>query len=358
MSTSSKLATFIAWWLKGLSYLVPAPLRRIMRYTPHRLTIEIKDQQLVCKYYSSEATQPDDEQVFILDSNMQNADLSRWLQGHGAKNVEVVLLLPEDMILQKSLVLPAAAGSNLRQVLGFEMDRRTPFPPDQVYFDYLIEQEDDEQHQLQVQLYITPRDQVDRLLAMLAAPGIKPDVLNIAGHWENTELNLLPPEKRQLTTVNQSNTLTALLAFTAFSLFLAVLYVPLLEQKDLLTRLETDIAGNREVVEKLQEVNLRKNALLEKAGFLVTKRNNYVPVIDVLNELTRIIPDDTALNRLSLSHGKMQLYGESANASLMIQSIESSDMLSDVQFSSPVVFNEATQKNKFSISAQLSGSTP
>lgn len=360
MSTGNQLTTVIAWWLTGLGYLVPAPVRRLVQHLPDRITVEFKDQgqQLLCKHYPGDATSPDAEQVFILDRDMQNADLSRWLQGQGVTNTEIALLVPEDMILQKALMLPAAAGQNLRQVLGFEMDRRTPFAADQIYFDYLLDREDKENHQLHIQLYITPRQQVDRLLAILGGLGINPDTLAIAGPRQNSGLNLLPPEQRQVTSVNQSHTLTAFLALSAFALLLAVLYLPLLEQEDSLKHLEADIAGSKEVVAKLQGVKLQKDALLEKAGFLATKRNNYIPVIDLLLELTRIIPDDTALNRFYLADGKIQLQGESANASQMIQSIESSEMLTDVKFSAPVIYNEASRKDKFSISAQLSGTRP
>ena len=43
-----------------------------------------------------------------------------------------------DEALVRRVTMPAATEENLRQVLGFEMDRLTPFRADDVYFDYRV----------------------------------------------------------------------------------------------------------------------------------------------------------------------------------------------------------------------------
>ena len=51
------------------------------------------------------------------------AGLPRWM------------LLPAGSALQRRLLLPAAAADRLRDVIGFEIDRQTPFSADSVRFD-------------------------------------------------------------------------------------------------------------------------------------------------------------------------------------------------------------------------------
>ena len=49
---------------------------------------------------------------------------------------EVILCLPADKVLTRTLTLPLATEENLREVLAFQMDRQTPFTVEQVYYDY------------------------------------------------------------------------------------------------------------------------------------------------------------------------------------------------------------------------------
>ena len=47
----------------------------------------------------------------------------------------VVVALPPEQVLRKTITLPAAVEENLRQVLAYDLDRHTPFKPEEVYFD-------------------------------------------------------------------------------------------------------------------------------------------------------------------------------------------------------------------------------
>ncbi|EGH49288.1 fimbrial assembly, partial [Pseudomonas syringae pv. pisi str. 1704B] len=48
--------------------------------------------------------------------------------------VRRVLLLPPSAVLLQTLQLPAAAARNLSTVVGYELDRFTPFDAGQLYF--------------------------------------------------------------------------------------------------------------------------------------------------------------------------------------------------------------------------------
>jgi general secretion pathway protein L len=50
----------------------------------------------------------------------------------------VIVALPPRQILRKQLVLPAAVEENLLRTLAYDLDRHTPFRPDQVYFDATV----------------------------------------------------------------------------------------------------------------------------------------------------------------------------------------------------------------------------
>jgi len=67
-----------------------------------------------------------------------------------------VLRLSNADILAKSLTLPLAAQPELRQVLSFEMDRETPFTPDELYWDHRLETTDRQKNRLSVRLMLVP----------------------------------------------------------------------------------------------------------------------------------------------------------------------------------------------------------
>ena len=76
------------------------------------------------------------------------------------------LLLPAEAGLRRQLVLPAAAADRLRDVLGFEIDRQTPFAAADVRYDHrLIGRRSD--GQLDVELVVVPRAALEARLAAL-----------------------------------------------------------------------------------------------------------------------------------------------------------------------------------------------
>lgn len=354
-----RLQNLINWWMTGLTYLLPASIRNVINPPSDRITISFDGNRIVFKHYSGRSLERVNERSCLTENDdIEKALTQEWLTEKSKTEPEIILLVADEKVLRKTILLPPVALENLREVLGYEMDRRTPFSVEQVYFDYLLEENDEGNNQLKVLLFASPKEHIDQMLKLLDSWDIGPNVINVINPGININtLNLLPAEKRNANN-NQANKLTLLLVVAAFCLFLAVLYVPLIKQDELLNQLETEIADSRDVVNKLKDLKLHKKALFDKASFLISKRNDYIPVIDILNELTRILPDDTWLVRFSLTNGEIQLQGESTIASLMIQSIESSDILNDVKFRSPVITNAATQKDKFNISAKLSDDKP
>ncbi|HDK38106.1 MAG TPA: hypothetical protein ENG92_03725, partial [Thiolapillus brandeum] len=95
----------------------------------------------------------------------------------------LALLLPNDWVLQRTIVLPVAAQENLSQVISFEMDRFTPFSADQVYFDCHIGDREAGVDMFSVEVAVVPRKRLDDWLEHLRSAGIVVDKLSAAGLW-------------------------------------------------------------------------------------------------------------------------------------------------------------------------------
>src|SRR5262249_14434120 len=92
----------------------------------------------------------------------------------------VVLRLSEQDVLGKTVTLPLAAERELDQVLGFEMDRETPFKPEEIYWSHRIERVDRQSERLSVRLVLLPKEKVAGLLTALGQFGIQPRRAEIA----------------------------------------------------------------------------------------------------------------------------------------------------------------------------------
>ena len=83
-----------------------------------------------------------------------------------------VLMLGADAVLLQRVQLPLAAGRNLEAVVGYELDRYTPFEADQLYC--VARQERRTPSHLEVTLVAILRERLDQMLTDCAALGLHP----------------------------------------------------------------------------------------------------------------------------------------------------------------------------------------
>lgn len=105
-------------------------------------------------------------------------------------NVRQVLVLAPSAVLVQSLQLPLAAARNLTTVVGYELDRFTPFDADQLYF--VARQERRTPTHLKVTLVAILRERLDQILLDCAALGLQPHQVDVHG----LGIDLLPAPLR------------------------------------------------------------------------------------------------------------------------------------------------------------------
>jgi general secretion pathway protein L len=80
---------------------------------------------------------------------------------------EIYMALPRKEILYRWIDLPSAAGENLRETIGYEMEKFTPFPSDALYFDVRVVQEDRGDGQIRVLLLAVRKKAVEPFLDVM-----------------------------------------------------------------------------------------------------------------------------------------------------------------------------------------------
>ena len=346
------LPRFFAWWGRELVSLLPARWRALLAERSDALLSGVIGRELVLWRNSGEHSielgrvsldEPAEGQQTALSDlfgQLDDADLRRFY------------CIDNRRTLRRSLTLPAAAEDNLRQVLAFEMDRQTPFKADQVYFDYLVAARSAAERNLQVELTVVPRAQLDAELAVLAASATALDGVD---SWRDVPggaragLNLLPVERRAKRK-NLGLRLNLALAGAAIVLLITVMLLSLANRESALAAMQADVqkAGN----EAKQVSQLRKTLqdTLDGANFLTRKKRETPLMVDLLKDLTTRLPDDTYLERINVDEkNKIEMQGLSDDASKLIGLLQKSEVLVNPGVQGTIQPDPRTKKDRFNI---------
>ena len=76
-------------------------------------------------------------------------------------STDIFLGIPRDLIILRYIKLPLTVKENLRETLGYEMEKYTPFSVDKIYFDFQIISEDKESNSLQLCLAAGKKESID-----------------------------------------------------------------------------------------------------------------------------------------------------------------------------------------------------
>jgi general secretion pathway protein L len=117
--------------------------------------------------------------------------------------------------------------------------------------------------------------------------------------------------------------------------------------------------------EKAKALALRRAAELRVAGAreaeaLERLRREAPQPVEILNELTRVLPDTAWLTDLRLEEGRVDLTGQARSASELLALIERSPLFVDAALAAPVVVEAQDGRERFSLRARLraGGNTP
>ena len=246
----------------------------------------------------------------------------------------LVLSLSSPMLIREA-TLPAAALGGLDRVLRYEMDRLTPFGPDDVYFSHRLLSVDRARSTLQVELAVLPRARVLPILDRLTNAGARPDVLEAPG--PDGLVRRIGITTLDAARLARDRLLTRLTAMLCGALAVAVVAVPLLRQSLALAEVEAQISLLRPRVDQVETLRKRIAASTAGAGKIAAARTQAGAVLEILAVLTQTVPDDTWLTNLSLRQRSLVLEGHSAAATKLLAAIGAQPRFRDPSFAAPVL---------------------
>lgn len=257
-----------------------------------------------------------------------------------------VLVLPTAAVLTRRISLPSQVRDNLAQAIAFELDRVSPFTPDQVVHDFALVPGAKGDPRLRVDLALCRRDRVESWIKRLQEAGSAVDQVTWEGAWPKA--NLLPPGERP----RHRQPLfapAALLSGLVLLLGVAALVTPLWQQSQVLESLESEVRRARAQAVQVESVRQELEQARRGSTEVLRQKWEQPRMLELLRELTEVIPEDTWIQSLEYQSGEVQLRGESKQATALIGLLEPAPGIDGVSFRSPVTQVAATGRERFNL---------
>lgn len=302
----------LSWWSEELAALLPAPVRR---------------------FFGGERPQ-----VVVGPAGPA---------GPVDEDAELILRLPAERALARTLSLPSSAEADLGAALAFELERQTPFRSDEVWLGWRKEPSDGPE--LQIRLVVARRSDAAAALARLREKGLVPDAVEVEGE---PGARLLVPgigrgRGKGIGPLNRA--LAALLPL----LLLAALAAPAWRAEQVAAARAAELAALRPTVERALAERAELDRLLGNAERIIRAKSEAPAATRALEEMTRVLPDDAWLAQFNLADGKVEIEGVAASAAALVRAIEASPLFGAVQYRAPVSADAVTRLEHFQFAVEL-----
>jgi Tfp pilus assembly protein PilN len=331
----------------------------------------------------------------------------------------LVMGLSNEKVILREIEYPLAVKENLRSTLDYDIDKYIPLSADEIYFDYQVIEEDRANNRLKILLAMMKKTDCEPYLSFcrkwpsgvyglcLSAVGTancyaflsgdkkyplnkrvreilmkgeeilsdesvfqpsslrganipSPNLIPAFGLaveilWEvPVRINLLPVEVRKKPSRIGQFTLIGLIALLILSgaawggghLFRQQMRVRAIEEEA--KRLSSEVATVTKMQERIKEIE-------EHIEILKGVRGGGPSLLDMLKELTEIIPETAWVKDFRLTDKGISLEGYAESASELITLLEGSPLFENVVFNSAVRSDAKEEKESFSISLQPVG---
>lgn len=338
-----KLKQFINWWGESLYRSLPSSFRGLFRASQPSLNLYMVNERLALSWQQDGKRRDCGE--YILDKSFDFARLAK--KAVRSRNYQLKLELDEKQALHLQHTFPEGVQDNIKQVVGYQLDRITPFTLENAYFDAKVAKHDKANKLVLADIYVSPKAHVEQYLAKLKALGV-PDIQVISALASPTHLT------KGLSTAAAPLASASSIPFYLFLLALtASLILPIWYKERRLGQIEDAIASLQQKASAQIEVRDKLLAAEEALSFIGEKRKTAPVMLDVVEHLSAELPPHTWVERLELSGNQVQIRGESEQALSLIDTLEISPYFEAVSFKSPVTRNPNSGKDKFHLQATV-----
>ncbi len=283
---------------------------------------------------------------------------------------KIIVALSSAQVLRKHIVLPAAVEENLIETLAYDLDRHTPFRSDQLYFDATVVGRDMAKKEIRVDWAAALKTVVDSARRQAeswgaAVIGVTPEALTpgsgaVVSPSAWSKLNLLPQDERPYATSWRRWQFWVPISLVAIMAFVAVA-LPLWQKREFAIELSAVTDQARLKAAAADALRQQLDQATGDYNFALSKKYAYPGAMQLLDDVTRLMPDDTWLTQFEVKnvpkgkepHREMLLRGETANAGRLISALEDSKEFEQTAPRSPTTKIQPGPGEVFDLGSQV-----
>lgn len=335
----------LAWWLGELRRCRDDARRALATRGARSITIEAGERYWLLRQGQRPIGQVDAQ-------SDEAAQLQRLLPTDSRR--PVIVEIPPERALAKTIALPAEAAGQLDRVLAFEIARHFPFPAERVYFRHRVVERDDAIGPLSVEIVAVSREIVDGVCAALAAARLRPVAVAVYGASHEP---LFLPVEALASARRDATSPTRLLGLAAGLTLLAALASWPLAQQAELGAMDREIAGLKPRAEAFLASGEAERSARARSAAILALRTGRPPLVAALDALSRDLPDGAWLMSLSISGRDVVLDGLAPSAAGIALALDKSRDLTGIVFRSPIT-RESSGLEHFQLGATLTEAKP
>lgn len=351
-AAADRLAAFWRWWSGELAQLVPEALSPQGRVA--RLPLLSLDGDLLAL-----AGAADEERIDLaaLDNARARAAVRAMLERAGETRGRARLALGRADVLVRRVTLPLATEENLAQVIGFEMDRLTPFRAEDVYHDERVVARDAAASTLTAIVAVARREAVEARLDRLRALGVSVQGVSLQDEpaHPGAALDLLPAEQRGESESRAERLLRRGLVGGVLLLLFAVLFLPIWQKRETAIALSPVVSKAQQEAQAADAIARDLERQVGDYNFLLAKKHGAYPALAYVEEVSRLLPDHTWVQELQLKNtGKtreLQIQGETNSSAKLLETLAQSALLQDVNSRGTVTRGSVPGSERFMMTA-------
>jgi general secretion pathway protein L len=268
----------------------------------------------------------------------------------------IVISICSDLCFVNNIEVPMKAMSKIQSIIELEILKSTPFKLDQVYLAWESQNVQVVSGHAIVTFYLIRRNLVERFKTQTIgqSPRITAIVIrkqNGAAVLSAATLGGSPYNQKSFGRWRKAMiSSAAILVLSMFGFCFSIVNF----HKNELAFVENNISSIskeagvvRQFIDTLNAKNFATKALVAKSSKLNSRAN-------VIEELSKTLPDNTYLEGINVSANAVVIDGVSENPEILLSLLEASPTFQDVSFNTPSFRNQGDQKSRFSIKFNLS----
>lgn len=340
------------WWFREFQTLIPkkyfAPFSKarsnlLVRASPDRTALTVTHEHAVLFQDCLDFPYQDEDRVRRVMKEIRAVSKKRKLS--------VVALISNTHVLERTVTLPLAAETHLREALNYQIDKLSPFPPGNTIYDVQSLTRGEASQGVCVRLRMVSKSVIEELEHRVEGLGVSVDRFAIEAPGRASFDDVaFRSEVRPQSSMDFST--KALLAASAL-LLCTIVVVPILSRMNALEHFDREIAALKPKAEQMLKARTERDKILALRLEVIGLRRSSQPPLPVLSKLSDAFDDGSYLFDYRADAGSITVSGISVDASKLLQRLSAVPDFKSVRFSGPVTRDAQSALERFTLVLEI-----